>query len=39
VNDWTRELGPRGREAVARFLGEAAERGLAPRIAVEYQER
>ena len=21
VNDWTRELGPRGREAVARFLG------------------
>jgi 1,4-dihydroxy-6-naphthoate synthase len=39
VNDWTRELGPRGREAVARFLSEAAERGLAPRIAIEYQER
>jgi 1,4-dihydroxy-6-naphthoate synthase len=39
VNDWTRELGPRGREAVARFLGEAAERGLVPRVAIEYQER
>ncbi len=39
VNDWTRELGPRGREAVARFLGEAADRGLAPRVAIEYQER
>jgi 1,4-dihydroxy-6-naphthoate synthase len=39
VNDWTRELGPRGREAVARFLSEAAERGLAPRVAIEYQER
>jgi 1,4-dihydroxy-6-naphthoate synthase len=39
VNEWTRELGPRGREAVARFLGEAAERGLAPRVAIEYQER
>lgn len=39
VNDWTRELGPRGREAVALFLGQAAERGLAPRVAIEYQER
>jgi 1,4-dihydroxy-6-naphthoate synthase len=39
VNEWTRELGPRGREAVARFLGEAADRGLVPRVAVEYQER
>lgn len=39
VNDWTRELGPKGREAVARFLGEAAERGLAPRVPIEYQER
>jgi len=39
VNDWTRELGPRGREAVARFLGEAADRGLVPRVAIEYQER
>jgi 1,4-dihydroxy-6-naphthoate synthase len=39
VNEWTRELGPRGREAVARFLSEAADRGLAPRVAIEYQER
>src|SRR5512133_1227102 len=39
VNDWTRELGPRGREAVARFLGEAFDRGLAPRVKIEYQER
>lgn len=39
VNAWTRELGPRGREAVARFLGDAADRGLAPRVAIEYQER
>lgn len=39
VNEWTRELGPRGREAVARFLGEAADRGLAPRVTIEYQER
>jgi 1,4-dihydroxy-6-naphthoate synthase len=39
VNDWTRELGPRGREAVQRFLGEGADRGLVPRVAIEYQER
>ena len=39
VNDWTRELGPKGREAVARFLGEAADAGLVPRVAIEYQER
>ena len=39
VNGWTRELGPRGREAVARFLGEAADAGLVPRVAIEYQER
>jgi 1,4-dihydroxy-6-naphthoate synthase len=39
VNDWTRELGPRGREAVARFLGEAADAGLLPRVRIEYQER
>ncbi len=39
VNDWTRELGPRGREAVARFLGEAFDAGHAPRVAIEYQER
>lgn len=39
VNVWTQELGPRGREAVARFLGEAADAGLVPRVAIEYQER
>ena len=39
VNDWTRELGPVGREAVVRFLGEAGERGLVPKVAVEFQER
>jgi len=39
VNEWTRELGPRGRDAVERFLGEAADRGLVPRVAIEYQER
>src|SRR5512138_2886712 len=39
VNDWTRELGAVGRAAVARFLGEGAERGLLPRVAIEYQER
>jgi 1,4-dihydroxy-6-naphthoate synthase len=39
VNGWTSELGPRGREAVVRFLGEAADRGLVPRVAIEFQER
>lgn len=39
VNGWTRELGPRGRQAVARFLGEAAERGLVPSVEIAYQER
>jgi 1,4-dihydroxy-6-naphthoate synthase len=39
VNDWTRELGARGREAIALFLAEAAERGLVPRVIPEYQER
>jgi 1,4-dihydroxy-6-naphthoate synthase len=39
VNDWTRELGPVGREAIVRFLGEAGERGLVPKVAVEFQER
>jgi 1,4-dihydroxy-6-naphthoate synthase len=39
VNHWTRELGPKGREAVVRFLGEAADHGLVPRVAVEFQER
>jgi 1,4-dihydroxy-6-naphthoate synthase len=39
VNDWTRELGPRGRAAVALFLGSAFDRGLLPRVKLEYQER
>jgi 1,4-dihydroxy-6-naphthoate synthase len=39
VNGWTRELGPRGREAVARFLGEAADAGLVARVPIAYQER
>lgn len=39
VNDWTRELGPRGRDAIALFLGAAFERGLLPRVKVAYQER
>ncbi len=39
VNDWTRELGPRGRKAVELFLGEAFEKKYVPRVAIEYQER
>jgi len=39
VNEWTRDLGPRGRQAVERFLGEAADEGLVPRVKPEYQER
>ena len=39
VNDWTRELGQRGRAAVALFLGSAFDRGLLPRVRIEYQER
>jgi len=39
VNGWTRELGPRGRAAVALFLEKAFERGLLPRVRLEYQER
>jgi 1,4-dihydroxy-6-naphthoate synthase len=39
VNEWTRELGERGRLAVARFLKDAADRGLIPRVKPEYQER
>jgi 1,4-dihydroxy-6-naphthoate synthase len=37
VNDWTRDLGPKGKEAVALFLSEAAERKLVPRVRPEYQ--
>jgi 1,4-dihydroxy-6-naphthoate synthase len=39
VNDWTRELGPKGRRAVELFLGDAFDRGLVPRVKIEYQER
>jgi len=39
VNDFTRELGPKGRRAVAAFLGTAFDRGLLPRVPLEYQER
>ena len=39
VNDWTRDAGPAGKEAVRRFLGEAADRGLVPRVVPEFQER
>jgi 1,4-dihydroxy-6-naphthoate synthase len=39
VNDWTRDVGPRGREAVRLFLSEAADLGLVPRVAPEFQER
>jgi 1,4-dihydroxy-6-naphthoate synthase len=38
VNDWTRNLGPKGRDAVALFLREAADRGLIPAVKPEYQE-
>lgn len=32
VNDWTRDYGDRGREAITRFLTQGAERGLVPAI-------
>lgn len=38
VNDWTRRLGPKGREAVAVFLNAAFDRGLLPRVRIEYQD-
>jgi 1,4-dihydroxy-6-naphthoate synthase len=38
VNGWTRNLGEKGRAAVALFLSEAAERGLVPSVKPEYQE-
>lgn len=37
VNEWTRSLGERGREAVELFLGAAFDRGLSPRVKIEYQ--
>ncbi|HET8724713.1 MAG TPA: MqnA/MqnD/SBP family protein [Anaeromyxobacteraceae bacterium] len=39
VNDWTRDAGPAGKEAVRRFLSEAADLGLVPRVAPAFQER
>jgi 1,4-dihydroxy-6-naphthoate synthase len=39
VNDWTRDVGPRGREAVRLFLSEAAGLGLVPQVTPEFQER
>ena len=39
VNGWTRDLGQKGREAVALFLGAAFDRGLLPRVRIDYQER
>ncbi len=39
VNDWTRDAGPAGKEAVRRFLAEAADQGLVPRVVPEFQER
>jgi 1,4-dihydroxy-6-naphthoate synthase len=39
VNDWTRDVGPRGREAVRLFLSEAADLGLVPRVTPEFQDR
>ena len=32
VNEWTRDLGEAGKRAVELFLGEAADRGLIPRV-------
>lgn len=32
VNDWTLDYGPRGREAIRRFLGRAFEQRLIPRL-------
>jgi 1,4-dihydroxy-6-naphthoate synthase len=39
VNEWTRDAGPRGKEAVRLFLSEAADLGLVPRVTPEFQER
>jgi 1,4-dihydroxy-6-naphthoate synthase len=37
VNSWTRDLGAKGRDAVALFLREAAARALIPALEPEYQ--
>jgi len=36
VNQLTLDYGERGREAVRRFLGEAAEKGLIPPVDVQF---
>ena len=36
VNELTLQYGDRGREAVFRLLGEAGEKGLIPKVAVEF---
>jgi 1,4-dihydroxy-6-naphthoate synthase len=37
VNDWTRDYGPRGREAIRRFLAEGAHAGkVPPRVRPEF---
>ena len=38
VNELTLDYGVRGREAVRRLLAEAGERGLTPRVEVEFAE-
>lgn len=38
VNELTLQYGDRGREAVHRLLGEAGERGLIPKVKVEFAE-
>ena len=36
VNEWTVDYGPRGREAVRTLLSRAAEKGLVPKVDVEF---
>ncbi|MBI5069052.1 MAG: ABC transporter substrate-binding protein [Deltaproteobacteria bacterium] len=38
VNEWTRDLGPRGRQAVDLFLAESVERKLIPPVKAQYQD-
>jgi 1,4-dihydroxy-6-naphthoate synthase len=37
VNEWTRDLGPKGKRAVELFLSEAAAAKLVPAVRPEYQ--
>ena len=34
VNDWTLDFGPRGRDAVTRFLAEGHKAGVLPKLVV-----